>query len=540
MMALISWIGLAAVLGGAGYYGWLRLRFFLHVFQLEGYKFDFYRKWLARNRSQVLLPADLLMAFLLLGAWWNPDPGVALLLGGGLLAYWLSRAPQYRRRKEKKPLVYTWRLRRLLLVSLLLVILLAGIIPAGQLLLDLPPAWGAWLIGLHGSILAIPALIYGAAWLLSPVESRIQEGFKRRARMRLARQPDLLVIGITGSYGKTSTKFILAEILKSRFHVLATPGSYNTPMGICKVINEQLTPQHQVLIVEMGARYPGNIEELCQITPPRIGVLTALGVAHLETFGSVEAIRRTKYELIASLPADGLAVFNIDYPALAEDALRTRHVPVRTISTLRSEADYVARAIRYGPRGTEFELLERETGWAQPLRTRLLGRHNVTNILLAIAVARHLGVEPGAIARAVGRLEPVPHRLQLLEREGVYIIDDAFNSNPVGAQNALEILGQFRTGRRFVVTPGMIELGPEEAAFNRELGRLIAQHADEVLLIGPERTRPIQEGLQEAGFPRKRVRIFRSLFEANEHLRQVLRPGDVVLYENDLPDTYET
>ncbi|MCS7083080.1 MAG: UDP-N-acetylmuramoyl-tripeptide--D-alanyl-D-alanine ligase [Bacteroidota bacterium] len=538
-MGLLDWIGLGLTLVAAGYYGWIRLRFFLHVLQLEGYSFGFYRKWLAEHRTRVLTPTDLGMALLALGAWWTPRPEVALLVGAGLSAYWISRAPLYRRSRQKKPLVYTWRLRRLLSVSALLLLLTSALVPLGQALLGLAPYWGTWLPGLHGALLAIPALVYGAAWLLKPLEHRIQEGFKRRARAKLADAAELLVIGITGSYGKTSTKFILAELLKSRFHVLATPGSYNTPMGICKVINEQLSPHHQVLILEMGARYPGNIRELCAIARPRIGVLTALGVAHLETFGSVEAIRRTKYELIEALPEGGMAVFNVDYPALAEDAARTRHVVVRTVSSTRPEADYVAREIRYGPWGTEFELLESATGVAHTLRTRLLGRHNVTNILLAVAVARHLGVEMEAIRRAVARLEPVPHRLQLIERDGVYIIDDAFNSNPVGARNALEILGQFRTGRRFVVTPGMVELGPEEASFNRELGRIIAQNADEVLLIGSKRAQPIREGLEEVGFPKKRVRVFRNLFEANEHLRQRLRPGDVVLYENDLPDIHE-
>ncbi|WP_243665356.1 Mur ligase family protein, partial [Rhodothermus marinus] len=158
--------------------------------------------------------------------------------------------------------------------------------------------------------LGAPLWVLLAGWLLWPVERAIQEGFKRKARRKLAAHPDLTIIGITGSYGKTSTKFIIAEILSLRYQVLATPGSYNTPMGICKVINEQLRPEHQVLVLEMGIRHPGDIRELCAIARPDIGVVTAVGPMHLETMGSIEAIAREKSELVACTRPGGPVVLN--------------------------------------------------------------------------------------------------------------------------------------------------------------------------------------------------------------------------------------
>ncbi len=179
-----------------------------------------------------------------------------------------------------------------------------------------------------------------------------------------------------------------------------------------------------------------------------------------------------------------------------------------------------------------------DTGDEVAFKTKLLGKHNVLNILLAVAVGREMGLRLRQMAHAVARVEPVEHRLQLRRQGAVTIIDDAFNANPVGARNAVEILGQFDTGRRVVVTPGMIELGARQDEENRAFGTYIARHADLAVLVGPQQTRPIQEGLQAEHFPEEQTKIFASFFDAQDFLKSYLRPGDVVLYENDLPDQY--
>ncbi|BBM70809.1 UDP-N-acetylmuramoyl-tripeptide--D-alanyl-D-alanine ligase [Rhodothermus marinus] len=524
----------------AGWRAARRLLFFLHLFQLEGYKPARFVHWLRMHPDVLLRRSHAAGALLLtvgaltlplLGPFWSP----ALVLLGWCVAFASSR--RYRRDRPKKPLAFTPRMRRLLSVAALLTLAgpaLGGLLGRGEKAVGWLYYLGGWLVADLGA----PLWVLLAGWLLWPVERAIQEGFKRRARRKLAAHPDLTIIGITGSYGKTSTKFIIAEILSLRYQVLATPGSYNTPMGICKVINEQLRPEHQVLVLEMGIRHPGDIRELCAIARPDIGVVTAVGPMHLETMGSIEAIAREKSELVACTRPGGPVVLNADDPRVAAMAERARGPVWRVSVEDNPEADLVARDITYGPEGTRFVVRD-ETGTEQVFQTRLLGRHNVLNILLALAVGRIFGLRLRQMAHAVARLRPVEHRLQLRREGPITVIDDAFNSNPVGARNALEILGQFRTGRRIVVTPGMVELGAREAEENRALGRFMAQHVDLAVLIGPRRTLPIQEGLREAGFPDDRIRVFRSLFEAQDFLKTYLQPGDVVLYENDLPDQYD-
>ena len=168
----------------------------------------------------------------------------------------------------------------------------------------------------------------------------------------------------------------------------------------------------------------------------------------------------------------------------------------------------------------------------------MLGKHNILNILLGVAVGLEMGLRLRQIAYAVRRIEPIEHRLQLRKDGPATIIDDAFNSNPVGARNAVEILGHFQTGRRIIVTPGMVELGEKQWEENRLFGEHIAQHVDYAILVGEQQTKPIQAGLEARGFPADRIRIFNSFFDAQDFLRTTVREGDVILYENDLPDQY--
>jgi UDP-N-acetylmuramoyl-tripeptide--D-alanyl-D-alanine ligase len=384
----------------------------------------------------------------------------------------------------------------------------------------------------------IPFLVYAAAWIMKPVESQIQRGFKKQARRKIASMPGLKVIAITGSYGKTSTKFMLATLLKERFSVCFTPGSYNTPMGICKVINNDLEAHHQILILEMGARYEGNIKELCEIARPHISVITNVGVAHMESFGSAEAVAREKSTLARELVKDGLLVLNGDDPVVASMAeLRN---DVKTVFT-GDKGSVQAEEISYGTEGTSFKMIwvDGDKKESIQVQTKLLGKHNVDNLLLAAAVARELGIRSGTVALAASTIEPVEHRLELKQRNGIYIIDDAFNSNPVGAKNAVEILAGFTSGRRIIVTPGMIELGELQEEANREFGRDIGKaNLDMIYLVGKEQTRPILNGIKETADSDDNIHVVSSLFEANDHLQKSMKPGDVILYENDLPDSF--
>jgi len=541
MTTALLLLGIIATLF-AGWRAGRRVRFFLHIFQLETYKFDRYGRWLADHvTTTIVRPSHGVgAAVLLLGSLAvsvvAPSWVALAALPVWALAFISSR--RYRSDEEKKPLAFTDRMTRLSIpVGLwtLLPIAAGGLYgwtlgsPAGVL-------W--YLGGFLVADLGAPLWVALGAALMHPLETAIQRGFKRQARHRLQSRPDLTVVGITGSYGKTSTKFILAELLRQKYNVYATPSSYNTPMGLCLAVNEHLKPEHQVLVLEYGIRYPGDMDELCDIAGPDTAVVTTVGVAHLETMGTQDRIAAEKGKLVERTPRDGPSVLNVDDERVAAMAERAQG-PVWRVSTEgHPDADITADNIEYDTNGTSFDVTD-DTGSTASFQTQLLGRHNVLNVLLAVAVGRSMGLRLRQMAHAARRLEPVEHRLQLREQGDVTIIDDAFNSNPVGARNAIEILSEME-GRRAIVTPGMVELGERQWEENKALGQFIAQHdLDLVVLVGADQTAPIREGLSAAQFSEERVRTFDSLSEAQGFLKRYLGPGDVVLYENDLPDQYE-
>ena len=518
-----------------------RGRFFLHLFQLETYKFDRYGEWLADNIwSTVLRPSHAAGATVLgLGA-----ASLSVLeptwVAVGALLLWTGAfisSRRYRSDQEKKPLAFTERMTRLAVTT--------GVLTALPVLLGGLGWWSTgtaggalwYLLGFWFADLGAPLWVALGAALMQPVENYIQNGFKRQARRHLRERPDLTVVGVTGSYGKTSTKFILAELLRQKYNVYATPSSYNTPMGMCLAINEHLKPQHQVLVLEYGIRYPGDMAELCDIAEPDVSVVTTIGVAHLDTMGSQDAIAEEKGLLVERTSPDGATVLNADDDRVRAMANRT-DAPVWRVS-VDENADLTAHNVRYDTQGTAFEVRD-DTGTEVTIRTQLLGAHNVLNVLLGLAVGRRMGLRLRQMAHAARRIEPIEHRLQLRHEGNLTVIDDAFNSNPVGARNAVEILGQMDGGRRVIVTPGMVEMGDRQWEENKTLGRHIARHdIDLAVLVGDEQTAAIREGLAEAGYPSDRVKVVASLYDAQDFLAAQLNSGDVVLYENDLPDQYE-
>lgn len=531
----------------AGWRAWRRLRYFLHVFQLEGYKLNEYGSWLRRRLGTVVVApshgvglAILLLVALLGNAGW----GVGLGLFAWMLAF--ASAKRYDSRREKKPLVFTDRMKRLVSAALVLgaIPVVVGTVVAFEI--GLVSGTLAFLLGWLAADLGAPLWVILAALLMKPVEAAVQRHYKREAKKKLGAQRDLTVVGITGSYGKTSTKFVIAEVLRQRYNTLATPSSYNTPMGLCLVINNKLRPDHRVLVLEYGIRYEGDMDELTELARPDIAVITAVGPAHLETMGSVENIAREKGKLVEAVRPAGITVLNADDPhvAVMADRVPADAGRIWRVSTRgpREGVDLAASDIRYGPEGATFTVTD-DTGESEDFQTRLLGEHNVLNLLLGLAVGRAMGLRLRQMTHAVERVEPVEHRLALRKENGVLVIDDAFNSNPVGAKNAVEILGQFEGGRRVIVTPGMVELGSRQAEENRTFGGHIAKNLtrndDLAVLVGPTQTAPIREGLDAAGYPPERVKVVHSLFEAQDLLKPLLREGDVVLYENDLPDHYD-
>ena len=348
----------------------------------------------------------------------------------------------------------------------------------------------------------------------------------------------MIIIGITGSYGKTSTKFILASVLSEEKTCLVTPASYNTTMGVTKIIRTMLGPLHEVFIVEMGARQSGDIREIASLVQPRIGIITAIGDQHLETFGSREAIQKTKFELIAALPSDGLACLNGDDSAIVNAAESISHVRKGFYGIEASGLTYQAEHIKADSSGTSFRV-RTASGDSVNIRSHLLGMHNVLNILAAVAVAKELGIATDRIESGVRKVKSMPHRLEIRKVPGSYtIIDDAFSSNPVGAQTALDVLSGIGGGRKIIVTPGMVELGENEEKHNFDFGTKIASVCNYAILVGPKRTEPIRRGLNSVAYPAERLYVADDLRSASVHLQSIAQKDDVVLFENDLPDNY--
>ncbi len=440
-------------------------------------------------------------------------------------------------KKYKKPLVMTNRARRILGVMLFLSLLVVG----GTLAVCLCHGYSLDYVAV--ATLAVYCLshlfIFAANWLLRPVEKHINDGFYRDAERILGSMPDLKVIGITGSYGKTSTKHYLNRILSEHFDVMMTPGSYNTTMGVIRTVREYLKPYNEVFIVEMGAKQPGDIKEICDLVHPSVGIVTAVGEQHLESFKTIENVQRTKFELVDSLPSDGLAVVNDDFPYVANRKVDNVEC-VRYAVGNTAGASFTAVDITYSPRGTSFVLVSPD-GDRLKFDTRLVGECNVSNLIAAIIVALRLKVPVDKIRYAVGQIEQVEHRLNMKRTPGgVTIIDDAFNSNPTGSGMALDVLAMMKDGKRIVVTPGMIELGERQAELNCKFGEKIATSADVAVIVGRYNREAIVEGIESVTEGRTaKVHTVDSFSEAQALLATLLAKGDTVLYENDLPDTFK-
>lgn len=518
---------------GFGVGATLSSRTLFHYFQLESYQFPGYYKTMKRNswkgfRCGLMLCLVALMLWAMtcffhqVVLWIWLMVGAVLLVAGGWGICCFTRDA-----KIKKKFAITPRVKRLYAVSVVMQTLLVWGLSA---VIHVPLLV---LLAVFALLLPITVALSGlVAW---PIEKGISEMYFRDAQRILKNRPDLIKIGITGSYGKTSVKFILGTLLSEKYQTLVTPSSFNTPMGVTKIIRTKLTPAHQVFVAEMGARHVGDIKELCRLVHPRYGVLTSVGPQHLDTFKTLERIKTTKYELMDAIPENGVCFFPNDGGICLE--LYNKTSKSKRICSIRPDkADVWVEEVQVGSRGSSFTLCTADERIA--CQTCLLGEHNIQNIVLAATVCVELGLTLRQIAHGIARIAPIEHRLQLVPTSGgLTIIDDAFNSNPNGAAKAVQVLKAFPQ-KRIIITPGMVELGEKEAEYNRTFGEQMASCVDVAILVGKKHTAPIREGLLAAGFDDACIHSVASLDEAAVLMRQLAKAGDTVLFENDLPDHY--
>ncbi len=516
------------------------------IYQIEEYEASRFLAW-GRQRAW-LWPAATLVAggtALIFGLFTlalpinlqRTDIGVGWLVGAILLHILWRPLP------AKKALVYTPRMRRILGTGGVLTLLVTC---ALVILILMPPILISAIIAVLSFLLApslVLFLVIGGNVLMGPVEAQIRRGFVRRARSRITTYKPF-VIGITGSYGKTSTKNIMTQLLAPHKETLPTPKSFNTLMGITRAINESLEPKHELFLVEMDAYNIGEITTMCDLVEPQLAVMTSVGPQHLERFGTIERIADALYELVASLPTSSPVVIYGGENMTALLAERSAHAGYRVVRYgLENEQggpfDVVASDIVVDKRASHFTWRWASEGLEFHVSTPLLGQHNILNVSAALAVVHLLGLPVAQAVRDAIRLEPAQHRLQLIpSKGGITVIDDSYNANPVGVHNGLDALAQIPGHAKILVTPGMVELGSVEETENKRFGAHAAQVCNQVILVGTQQTKPIFAGLKESGFSSERIHLVNTLEEVTTTLSQIAKPGDVVLFANDLPDTY--
>lgn len=434
--------------------------------------------------------------------------------------------------KTKKPLVTTARIKRLWITLIIIFI-----IPTIFIFTNMEIRY--WMFGTIITYIVFDfILVFLANIINKPIEKLVYHHFATNAKKKLNNMTNLKVVGITGSYGKTSSKNILNDILSVKYITKPSPKNFNTYPGLMVTVNNYLDKFDEVFIAEMGAYARGDIKQLCDLVHPKYAIITRIGEAHLSSFGSEENIQKGKFELVESLPDDGVAVLNGDDPKQLNYKIKSKCKKI-WIGINNQDVDYYATNIKCNSKGTTFSLNIKGQKETYEFTTKLLGEYSVYNILSGIALGIEFGVKIKDLQIGVSHVKPVEHRLEIKKLGNMYQIDDAYNSNPIGAKMAIEVLGMM-PGTKVVVTPGMIELGDKEAELNKTFGTQIAKVADYVVLIGEKQTRPIYEGIIESGFDKENIFILNDVRESYSLVSNKLKGQDDIyaLFENDLPDTY--
>jgi UDP-N-acetylmuramoyl-tripeptide--D-alanyl-D-alanine ligase len=495
---------IAVTVGGVR---WLRIAQREHY--IAGSVTRFALRWWTARPANALLGALLLAG--MAGAfadWWAGGMLCAIvsLVGPFGLAY----------KGRSSRLAWTRRLRVLAATAVLLVVALS----VGGSVLDLGPAATAVIAA------TLPAIVDLALLVTAPIERRLASRFVRSATEKLnAIKPR--VVAITGSYGKTSTKLYIGHLLGAKYITLTSPASYNNMLGLSRAINERLTAGTEIFVAEMGTYGKGEIRALCDFLQPEVAVITAIGPMHLERMGSLENIVEAKAEILERAP---VGVLNVDDPRLAEVAVEyeKRGGSLIRCSSEDPKADVYVEA--------EGRLL------AVSAHGRLLAKVDIpegfsTNVACAVGVALAFDIPDSSIASDLASLPQAEHRQTVhATTNGPVIIDDTYNSNPAGSSKALStLLSLGADGRRVVVTPGMVELGREQEAANEAFGRRAAAFATDVVIVGRTNRRALLRGARNGSAT---IVLRESRTEAVAWVREQTAPGDVVLYENDLPDHY--
>ena len=505
----------------------------MHMLQQNKYnRKKTYLKWIKKNKIKTFKNYSIFFITLSIFIFYNNIILLMLCFNVLYLILTVNLILERKKSQNKLPLKYTARVKRLtftnILTHLIPIILMSIFVDETNL------PYYYLLLGLIAYLNNLYILV--ALLINTPVESLVGYYFKRKAINKIKNMKSLKVVGITGSYGKTSSKNILNDILNIKYNVVPSPKNFNTPFGLMITINNYLDKFADVFIAEMGACQEGDIKELCDLVHAKYGIITKIGVAHLATFGSRENIQKTKFELIESLPKGGIGILNGDDEWQRSYNIKN-NCKIKWIGIDSEDVDVTSKNIILSPKGTTFDCYFKGDEKPYKFETKLLGYANVYNILASIALGMEFGMTTEQLKAGVAKVKAVPHRLELKRNGDITIIDDAYNSNPTGAKMALDVL-KLMPGKHIVVTPGMIELGDEEYEKNKTFGLQIADSADEVILVGEQKTKPIYEGLKEKHYDENKIHIINDVLKAFPLIQTLKENETYVLLENDLPDIF--
>ncbi len=511
----------------------------LQMLQLAGYKIKGYCRWFKETKysfvsrlfmltflsTAAMLMTNVLLEEFFIGRAMSYMSFLFYILFSSLFITNLFSA------KQKTPLKYTKRMTRLLVCYIILVCLLTFALSYFGFMFI--PYLSFSLIGIIP--LMLPLIVFLAYFITYPIEKLISSSFIKKAKKKLQNCKNLKVIGITGSYAKTSVKNILQVMLSEKYKVCATPSSYNTPLGLSKTILTKLDENDEIFIAEMGAKQKGDILELCKMVSPSVGIVTGIANQHLLTFGTIENIIKTKGELADYVQANsGNLYVNVDN--MNSKLLADGYNISKKLCLNENMGTVIVENLKTNKDGSTFSLVANDKKVS--CKTILLGEHNVSNIMLAANVAYDFGLSLDDISKAISKLVPITHRLEIVKAGLSYtIIDNAYNSSVEGSKASLKVLSEFE-GQKIIITPGLVELGKEQFNSNFELGKDIAKVCDYVIIDSSINFKAMSSGLQFAGFDETKIIQAVSLNHAVTLLSNIVKNGDVVLFENDLPDNY--
>ncbi|OGB70389.1 hypothetical protein A2Y26_00230 [candidate division CPR2 bacterium GWD2_39_7] len=447
--------------------------------------------------------------------------------------YWkLILKKGYFRSKQplRKELVWTNKTKIIFLISVILIG--AGKIIAFQF------GFFAVILWLVFALLSLPLFFTIALVSIIPVDLTIKKYLIGKAKKIIKSKEKLIIIGIAGSYGKTTMKNVLTTILETHYKVLATPESVNTSVGIARWLLNKFDNNTEILIIEMGEHYKGDIKYLCSITPPDIAVLTGINEAHIERLGSIKTSISTMFELVENARKDALIILNADDENIKKNY--KGFTEGKNISFYSYKNDALVKIKiknkKFDPRNLVWTFDADSLG---TLSTSVLGEYILGHIINGITVSKYLNLNDKEIKMGIFRIKPVEHRLQPIKSNAdILVIDDSYNGNPDGVMESIELLDKFKDRRKLFITPGLVETGDKAPEVHQEIGRNLAKVATQVILIRNSVTPFIEKGLAEGNFDTSQIIWFDTAEEAHQALGGILKPNDVILFQNDWGDQY--